>query len=259
MVGEVLTPLLVRYAYWLGLDKDQVQHDREEAAEDVRALQLILRMERDRPPRWHTALAMAASASAAICLDVRSEPGGEWHNAVREYCAGHIRKITRRARGALWAATADLSGLTLADADTQVRALVPGRVQELDKRVGKLQVGGTDLPADEPETHPSADGLQIWLPPRLTMTLGKAMAQTGHAGMIAAALLTADQSRLQLWLEAGLPCSVRRADEAGWTEVSRIVADHGRAWTQQRLLAVRDAGFTEVAPGTVTAIARFVW
>jgi peptidyl-tRNA hydrolase len=260
MVGEVLVPLRVRYAYWLGLEDDEVLRDREEAATDVRALQLILRMERDRPPAWHTALALAATASAAVCLDVRSEPGGEWHDAVRDYCAGHIRKITRRARGAQWEATAGLPGLTLsADDDTEVRALVPGLVQQLDKRVSKLQVGGTDVAPDETGAPPATGALQIWLPPAPIMTLGKAMAQTGHAGMIAAALLTADQPRLQHWIEAGLPCSVRRADVPTWTGLSGLVADDDAAWTKERLSAVRDAGFTEVAPGTVTAISRVGW
>ncbi len=256
MTGEVLAPLRARYAYWLGLAEDEVLADRDEAAADVRALQLILRMERDAPPSWHRSLAMAATGSATICLDPRSEPGGEWFEAVRDYCAGHIRKVTRRGRGAQWDATAELPGVTLIDGPTQVRALVPGRVQDLDKRVGRLQVGGTDVPSDDTPEAADPRSLQIWLPPEPVMTLGKAMAQTGHAGMIAAALLAEDQPRLHRWIEAGLPSSVRRSTPTEWTRLTAAVADAGQAWTVDRLLAVRDAGFTEVAPGTVTAIAR---
>jgi len=134
VTGEVLTPLRARYADWLGLDANDVLADREEAVDDIRALQLVLRMERNRPPSWHRALALAAGGSAAICLDPRSEPGGQWHDGVRDYCAGHIRKVTRRGRGVQWEGTADLPGITLIDGDTQVRALVPGRVAGLDKR-----------------------------------------------------------------------------------------------------------------------------
>jgi peptidyl-tRNA hydrolase len=259
MTGEVLAPLRARYAHWLGLDADEVLRDRDEAAADIRALQLVLRMERDRPPSWHRALGLAASGSAGICLDPRSEPGGEWYDAVRDYCLGHIRKVTRRGRGAQWEATAELPGITLTDGDTQIRALVPGRVEELDKRVSKLQVGGTDVEPDQPPGSQTGPILQIWLPPEPTMTLGKAMAQTGHAGMIAAALLAVDQARLQAWIEAGLPATVQRADGPDWQELCQASADSGRAWTNDRLLAVRDAGFTEVAPGTITAIARAGW
>ncbi|MET3804187.1 peptidyl-tRNA hydrolase [Nakamurella sp. UYEF19] len=259
MTGEVLAPLRARYAYWLGLDRDEVLLDRDEAAEDIRALQLILRMERDEPPSWHTALALAATASAAVCLDPRAEPEGEWYEAVRDYCAGHIRKVTRRARGAQWEATADLPGVTFAEGITQVRALVPGRVRELDKRVSKLQVGGTDVEPDLPVGQPAGICLEIWLPPEPVMTLGKAMAQTGHAGMIAAALLAMDQDRLERWASNGLSASVRRATSAQWADLIGAVAEDGSAWTGQHLLAVRDAGFTEVAPGTVTVIARADW
>lgn len=259
MAGEVLAPLRARYAYWLHLDADQVLADRKEAAGDIRAVQLLLRMERDRLPSWHTALALAATASAAICLDARAEPGGEWYERVRDYCAGHIRKVTRRARGAQWKATADLPGLTVVDAGTELRALVPGRVQDLDKRVSKLQVGGTDAEPDDATAEGEPNSLEIWLPPAPVMTLGKAMAQTGHAGMIAAALLAADQSRLRAWIDAGLRASVHRADSRRWADLGGVLSDDGAAWDADGLLAVRDAGFTEVAPGTVTAIARVGW
>jgi peptidyl-tRNA hydrolase len=34
------------------------------------------------------------------------------------------------------------------------------------------------------------------------------------------------------------------------------LTDPALAWRDERLLAVRDAGFTEVDPGTITVIAR---
>jgi len=103
-LGATLAPLRDRYLHWLRLDADEVLADRDEAAQDIRAMQLILRMERAEPPSWHRALAGAATAAAGICLDERSALGGEWHDAIRDYCLGHIRKVTRRARGAHWAA-----------------------------------------------------------------------------------------------------------------------------------------------------------
>lgn len=277
-LGVALAPLRARYAHWLGLDEAQVLADRDEAAGEIRALQLVLRLERnpDPAPSWHRALELAASGCAALCLDPRSAPGGEWFDAVDGYCRGHIRKVTRRARAGEWAATADLPGRTLSDAGTEIRVLLPGLVGELDKRVGKLQVGGTDLPVDEPaagpvdaadavgtgavgaaelRAHPGA--LLLWVPTDPPMTAGKQMAQTGHAGMIAAALLAdSDQETLRRWYSAGCPARVRRLPPEAYQALGEQLAEPRAAWDRSRLLAVRDAGFTEIAPGTVTVLAR---
>lgn len=266
-IGVALAPVRARYAAWLGLDEDGVVLDRAEPPGCVRAIQLVLRLERGEPPSWHAALALAAAGCAALCLDPRSEPGGDWYADVRAYSRGHIRKVARRARGAAWDGTAGLPGLTLAHAGTQVRVLVPGLVDDLDRRVAKLQVGGTDVPADAPtpdvaragagRVPPGVPRLRVAVPAGLPLTAGKLMAQTGHAGMIAAAFLGGeDPSELAAWRDAGCPTRVDRADEPTWLDLRRRVADPATAWRADRLVAVRDAGFTEVAPGTVTVVAR---
>jgi len=254
--GAALAPLRDRYTHWLGLDEAAVLADRDEAVQDIRAMQLVLRLERGDPPSWHGAVAGAATAAALICLDERSEPGGEWFDAVAAYCRGHIRKVTRRARTGQWDALAELPSVLVERAGAQVRAVLPGPVAELDKRIAKLQVGGTDAPIDQalPDLPPPT--LQVWVPPEPAMTLGKTMAQAGHAGMIAAALLAGgDQAGLGAWAAAGCPAQAEQVGAAMWASLLAATAEPVAAW-DDGLLVVRDAGFTEIAAGTISVIAR---
>lgn len=201
-----------------------------EADGPVRAMALVLRLERV-PPGRTAVLEAAAAATLAVCTDPRAEPGGEWHEAVAAWVAGRIRKIARRARGAHWAAVQDLAGVTCSVGEAQVRALVPGPIDETPRAVSRLQIGGTDLDPDDP--GPVPDGaVTIWLSPHVGMTVGKAAAQVGHAAM--------------LWGAPGR-FAVRTASPHRWAGLRGAV-------TAGRAVAVRDAGFTEVDPGTVTCI-----
>lgn len=252
--APVLAPLAGRYAHWLGLPAD-VLPEPEDDPGAVRAMQIVLRVERSAPPDRISLLEAAASAAVAVCLDERSAPGGEWHEAVSTWLQGRIRKVTRRARGAHWEAVQPLPGVTVAHGGAEVRALVPGPVGELPSQVGRLQVAGTDVPLDEPG-EPAPDLPVLWLNPQVPMTTGKAAAQVGHATMIAAALLHADclDAELQDWADAGYRVAVRCASPQRWLELGTI-ADPLTAWHAHRMLVVRDAGFTEVDPGTITVVA----
>lgn len=251
---HVLVPLAARYARWLGLPVDADTAD--ETPESVRAMPLILRMEREAVPSRTALLEAAASAALAVCLDERSQPGGPWHPEVALWMAGRIRKVTRRARGAHWGAVTDLPGITVEHHGAEVRALLPQRVVDTSRTVTRLQVGGTDVPADDP--GPPPDGLPVlWLPPDLAMTVGKAAAQVGHATMLLASLLAAEGriAELDCWAARGCPCAVRTASPTRWVALAAGERPD-RAWQERRILAVRDAGFTEVAPGTITVAAQ---
>ena len=151
---------------------------------------------------------------------------------------------------------AELPSIVVAAAGAEVRTVLPGPVAELDKRIAKLQVGGTDAPVDAARPDLPPPVLQVWIPPEPLMTLGKTMAQAGHAGMIAAALLAgSDLAGLAGWAAAGCPAQVQRVDAGVWTSLLAATADPGPAW-DGGLLVVRDAGFTEIAAGTITVIAR---
>jgi peptidyl-tRNA hydrolase len=202
----------------------------------VRAMPVILRLER--PPAARTpVLEAAARAALALCLDPRAEPDGEWHEAVTTWVDARIRKIARRARGAHWAAVQELPGVTVEVDGAEARALLPGPVDDVPKIVSRLQIGGTELPDDDP--GPPVPGAPvIWVNGELGMTVGKAAAQVGHASMLDAAARG---------LTDVPPYAVRTVGRDRWAELCRAV-ERGAA------VAVRDAGFTEVAPGTITAI-----
>ena len=212
---------------------------------EVLAMQLVLHVEKKDPPRRSDVLAAAAVATVALCLDERCGPGGEWEREFKAWSGARIRKVSRRARGVAWAGAKELPGVTARCGEAEARAYVPGPVGELDPRLRKLQINGTDLVDDEPGEPDEAYPV-LWLQAELGMTVGKAAAQAGHASMLLAGAMAV--ARARVWSEAGFRCSVRDADAATWARLAKLVPA-GKA------IAVRDAGFTEVAAGSMTVIA----
>ncbi|WP_028923442.1 peptidyl-tRNA hydrolase [Pseudonocardia acaciae] len=244
----VLEPLAARYVDWLRLPAAATGVEDDPAV--VRAMPVVLRVERGEPPERTPLLEAAASAAVAVCLDPRSAPGGEWHDEVLAWVTRQIRKVARRARGAHWDAVQELPGVTVAVGGAEARALVPGLVSSMPRVVTRLQISGTDLPADSPGEPPPGVPV-IWLNPEVELTVGKAAAQVGHATMILAAALPADH--LERWQAGGLRCAVRTATADRW----RAVLAEADGGASRNTVLVRDAGFTEVEPGTVTCAARW--
>jgi peptidyl-tRNA hydrolase len=226
-MSTALGPVADRY---LG----RVTHIPPEADGIVRAMTLVLRLEKP-PPARTPVLEAAAAAALALCLDPRAQPDGEWADPVRTWVQGRIRKIARRARGAHWTAVTELPGVTWTVGDAQVRALVPGPVDDVPRTVSRLQIGGTDLEPDDPGPPPP-DAPVIWVNAGLEMSVGKAAAQVGHASMLYAAAHGLTETPA---------FAVRSAGGADWARLAEAA---------DRLVAVRDAGFTEVAPGSMTCI-----
>lgn len=254
--ASVLGPLTDRYATWLTLPEEVTADTSDEDPDDVVLMPLVMRIERADPPGRAAMLQAAAAAALAVCLDERCKPGGEWHEAMSGWVSGRIRKVARRARGSHWRAVESLPGVTVTVGDAQVRAFVPMRVADMPKELTRLQISGSELDADEPETL-AAGTPRLWLNPEVGMSAGKAAAQVGHATMIMAALLHGDgrDDEIERWGEDGFRCSVGMPDAATWRDL-HPGAEPESAWRERGVAAVRDAGFTEIDPGTVTVIAK---
>lgn len=213
----------------------------------VRSMPIVLHLPKADPPSRTALLEAVAAAVAALCLDERVAPGGPWHDAYSAWLDARMRKIARRARGAQWRAALDVPGVTTEVGGAAARVFVPGPVDEIDPRLGKLQIGGTDLERDEP--GPPPEGIPVvWIDGSLEMSTGKAAAQVGHGVMVLIAEMS--RARLENWIGEGAPVAVRVAEAGKWTELTVAMAD-----AEPGVGAVVDAGYTEVAPGSLTVIA----
>ncbi|MBT3153696.1 peptidyl-tRNA hydrolase [Streptomyces sp. CHD11] len=205
-------------------------------------LPLVVRLERAAPPARTDALETAARAVLTMLTDERSVGEGEWAQALRDWQDGRIRKVVRRARGAEWRRAEALPGITVTGRSAEVRVFPPVPLDDWPKDLARLQVSGTDL--DDPGPVPPADpGVPaLWLNPDLAMSAGKAMAQAGHGAQLAWLALSPEAR--EAWHATGFPLAVRPAAPSRWPTL-----------TAGALPAVRDAGFTEIAPGSCTVVA----
>lgn len=204
------------------------------------ALSLVARVERDPVPGHTDVLVAAARAVVLLLADPRTtDPDGELHEAVATWRGLRIRKICRRARGARWDRTALLPHVEARCGDAVVRAFAPHPREEAPPALRTLQVGGLDLTDPDDLVVPGPAGLlTIRLTPGVAMSTGKAAAQVGHAAQLAFEQLPGAGA----WAAAGLPL--------------RVVTGAPVLGAGERV-DVRDGGYTEVAPGTVTASAGF--
>ncbi|MFE9716956.1 peptidyl-tRNA hydrolase [Streptomyces halstedii] len=213
---------------------------RDEAPQFV--LPLVVRLEKTDPPARTDALRTAARAVLTMLSDERALGDGEWARAMRDWEDARIRKVVRRARGAEWRKACALPGITVTGERAEVRVFPPVPLDGWPKELAKLQVSGTELDDPEPPPVPDGTGPVLWLNPELDMSAGKTMAQAGHGAQLAWWELSGAERTA--WREAGFPLSVGVPEAGHWREL-----------TVSGLPVVRDAGFTEIAPGSCTVVA----
>lgn len=200
-------------------------------------------MEKVDPPTTAGICATAALATIALLDDDRSAPGGPWHDAVAAWNGARIRKIVRRARASAWHRAQDVDGVTVSRNGVEVRAFLPGPLDQAPPAVAKLQIQSSDLDDIKPvsELGPVV-GLVIAVTPTVEMSWGKQAAQCAHAAQ--RAWMTAPEPTLAAWDGAGRPITIVHPDEALWSELGNRAE-----------VSIRDGGFTEIPAGTNTTIA----
>jgi peptidyl-tRNA hydrolase len=223
------------------MSSQDIPADERDAAPQF-VLPLVVHIEKAEPPARTDALETAARAVLVMLSDARSLGEGEWAEAVRNWQDARIRKVVRRARGAEWRKASALPGITVTGKEAEVRVFPPIPLDGWPKELAKLQVSGTDLDDPEEPGDPDPAGPVLWVNPDLGMSAGKTMAQAGHGAQLAWWELS-DAER-DGWRAAGFPLSVRTASARKWHE---LAAEPG-------LPVVRDAGFTEIAPGKTVAV-----
>ena len=216
----------------------------ETAVMAPRALQLAARVEKIDPPDVADICAAAALAVIDLLDDERSQPGGAWHDEVSAWNGDRIRKLMRRGRGAPWRSLGDVDGVTAQVGSAEVRAFVPGPMDDVPPALAKLQIQSS--PLDVPvqvNTLPDADvpTLMIALTPAVEMSWGKQGAQAAHAGQRAWEA-AADQVR-HAWRDAGSPIEVVFATSTLWAALLQ----------RGDVERIHDGGFTEIPAGTLTA------
>lgn len=201
------------------------------------ALPIIVRLEKDPeliPSHEETQLAVA-EAIVKFFDSAKTCAGGEWHEAVTSWLSGRIRKVARRARGREWEAVKNMGNIYVKYGKAEVIVLPPHPADNPPVEVKKLQVSGLDLLRDSSFVSTSKAGvLNFALNPNIEMSTGKTLAQVGHAVQLA--IFSSTWEVLNSWRSNNTPIALVSWEDMGDSAVE-----------------VRDAGFTEVESGSLTA------
>lgn len=170
-----------------------------------------------------------------------------------EWLAGSFAKTVRRARPVEIEKIRPhaLASAAVGDPETYAEAfaLAPCHTSDLPREVSKLQVSGTDAPREGWSFQRGTLGPHLVVNADAGMSTGKTCAQVAH-GLFAWAL-TQDPATLRDWHAHHMPFVVSDAPSGRF----QTYADHmgGRG------ILIRDAGHTEVDPGTATVLATGGW
>lgn len=185
---------------------------------------------------------LQASINALVKLFLDPRPVVQ--EPLEKWMSGRIRKIAKRARNSAWDKVT-MSSLPLTEGayrNAKVRVFAPIRISEQPAELKKLQVTGLQATfQDTTFTGENTPYLEISVDASLNMTTGKLIAQIGHAVQLF--IMFADEKRVSRWLSRGNFIRVVKTDRLPAEETCDAV--------------VHDAGFTEVASGSLTCVAIY--
>jgi peptidyl-tRNA hydrolase len=196
--------------------------------DDPYAMYYIVR--KDARLTWGQSMALAGAAAVSCRSEYRHDPRFE---AAFDAWDERPRKVALRASADEMAeVTAELPCAVEGD---ELLCLPPMRKSERPPLLVELRPF-TDAPRPKEPPEPAADPALVYvIRPGVIKTMGKAMAQAGHAATAAA-----EEQGLRPW-----PAQVRAAGDEDWERL-RALPD---------AVVVADGGHTQVAPGTETVIA----
>jgi peptidyl-tRNA hydrolase len=218
------------------------------AQQDPWVMYLVVRQD---TPASAPELLLAAAQATMRCVEL-FEDSDAWRGAFIAWRERSFRKVTLRAKGAAWSKldALDAGGAGPAG-DVFVRALPPRLRSECGPLLRSLQVFNPPSsplsPGDAPPPDAAAPSMGFAINPGAPMSPGKQMAQVAHAVLMCAWSPWATDPRyadaFSRWKAAGYPC--RFLPPSSWALLHET-ADG---------VVVRDAGLTEVDPGTETVLA----
>lgn len=201
------------------------------------AMQFVVHDTKDFTP-LQLANAVATATSLFLTTIPNNYARGE---AVQRWMEGRIRKILRRAKNSTWNNLESLSHETYTVEGVTIRVFDPSSMDAIPREISKCQVSHLKtLPEQTASVGPEDAMLRIYTNRSLNMSPAKAAVAAGHiAQLMGLELSLADYEK---WQADGFRVRTSTLGsisdfEAGASSVS-----------------VYDAGFTEVEPGSITAV-----
>lgn len=204
------------------------------------------------------AMSLAGAATVLCAKRWRGDP--RHADAFAEWLRSSFRKVVLRCTASQLEriiASEDCAVVSSAaggrSSDPGLACLPPVRRSAAPKLLRGLRAY-TEAPRgnEPPPAVPAADSsgsrglLTYVIRPAVMKSHGKAMAQAGHAALMAYDLLSPDYaSELERWIESGARGRLLVADDRQWEDLKRGCD----------CVCVRDAGLTQLASGTETVIA----